>query len=178
MTYDQNQSESTTSLPSIPYPILSGATLSKNRKHRYTLWRRWGAGPSVNFIMLNPSTADEKANDPTIRRCLGFAQAWGYESLIVTNLFSIRSPTPDIISTTRNAVGPSNDRILLLKAEISKLIICAWGNGGLINGRSGYVYDLLRHYRYKLHCLKINGSGEPAHPLYLADNLVPIPYRR
>jgi len=72
----------------------SGAEISDCQRYRYALWRRWADGPAVLFVMLNPSTADARSDDPTIRRCIGFARSWDYAAVLVANLFALRTPTP------------------------------------------------------------------------------------
>ncbi len=87
----------------------NGAVLSADGVYRYRLWRTWDASkPTLAFLMLNPSTADATEDDPTIRRCLGFAKEWGYGSLVVVNLFALRSPNPDALRENDDPVGPEN----------------------------------------------------------------------
>ena len=103
--------------------------------HRYTLRRNWiGDEGVVNFIMLNPSTADDNFDDPTIRRCVGFAKRWGYSGISVTNLFAYRATDPnDLIKLLmtnggfRLAVGEENTVHLGREAKNAQLIVCAWG---------------------------------------------------
>src|SRR5581483_9586135 len=96
--------------------------------YRYSLARFFGDGGVVNFIMLNPSTADAETDDPTIRRCLGFAKAWGYGTLVVTNLFAYRATDPAELAKAGDPVGPDNDTRLWSEAQLSDLVVCAWGN--------------------------------------------------
>lgn len=153
----------------------SGAILSPDRLYRYALWRAWNQDrPRVNFVMLNPSTADEAVDDPTIRRCIGFAKAWGYGSLGVTNLFAFRATDPAALRTVPDPVGPDNDRVLASAADLSEIVVFAWGECGRLAGRAAYVAHALRGHR--LHYLRRNKSGSPAHPLYLPANLTPIPW--
>lgn len=157
--------------------VIKGANLSGNRKYRYKLWRTWDANlPTVNFVMLNPSTADENVDDPTIRKCSSYARRWGYGGIVVTNLFALRSVSPDRLYNTRNPIGVSSNRRLIIEATAAKITICAWGNHGNWNGRSAIVVKMLREAGIDLMCLRCNGGGEPAHPLYLPLNLVPVPF--
>ena len=151
----------------------SGAVFSPCRRWRYLLWRRWDASrPAANFLMLNPSTADEFKLDPSCTRARVYAERWGFGSLIVTNLFAWRATDPDDMKAARDPVGPGNDRAIVRAAREAKLIVCAWGNHGAHLGRSSEVRKLLANVPTKV--LRLNSSGEPAHPLYLPGNLRPI----
>lgn len=153
--------------------MISSAVLSNCRTYRYNLWRIWDDDlPVCNFVMLNPSTADESEDDTTIRRCIGYARSWGYGSIIVSNLFALRATDPKDLRVSPDPVGPENDAVLTLCAQESDIVICAWSNHGSIKKRSTAVRGLLEGY--PLHYLKMNGTGEPAHPLYLRGDLVPV----
>jgi len=149
------------------------AVLSDDRKYRYRLTRDLGfdGEGSCCFIMLNPSTADEEKDDPTIRRCIGYAKTFGFMFLEVVNLFAYRSTSPDVLyGMSRDvAVGPDNDRHIAETCNASRLIVCAWGNHGLLFNRAGDVLSLIRAQQgANPMALKINrASGQPAHPLYL-----------
>lgn len=150
----------------------SGAAFSPCRRWRYLLWRRWDASrPVANFLMLNPSTADELKLDPSCTRARLYAERWGYGALIVTNLFGWRATDPEAMKSARDPVGPGNDRAILAAAREAAIVVCAWGNHGAHLGRSAAVKEMLR--RTRLHALRMNGSGEPAHPLYLPAGLRP-----
>jgi hypothetical protein len=150
----------------------SGAVFSSCRRWRYLLWRRWDeAKPVVNFLMLNPSTADELKLDPSCTRARLYAERWGYGALIVTNLFGWRATDPDAMKAVRDPVGRGNDRAILAAAREAAIVVCAWGNHGAHRERSRQVRRLLE--KMDLHALRINGSGEPAHPLYLPGSLEP-----
>jgi hypothetical protein len=150
----------------------AGATFSPCRRWRYLLWRRWDAAkPVANFLMLNPSTADEVKLDPTCSRARDFAERWGYGALIVTNVFAWRATDPADMKATKDPVGPGNDAAIVKAARESALVVCAWGNHGAFLDRSAQVKSLLKKNR--LHVLRLNANGEPAHPLYLPGKLTP-----
>ncbi|WP_019025685.1 DUF1643 domain-containing protein [Colwellia piezophila] len=147
------------------------AKLSECRKYRYALWRIWDeTKPCVTIIGLNPSTADEVENDPTITRCINFAKSWGYGGVCMANLFAFRSTLPPDMKASSDPIGKENDDWLLKLANDSALVVAAWGNDGAYLGRSEQVKNLIPD----LHFLKMNKSGEPAHPLYLKGDLKPL----
>ena len=153
----------------------SGALFSTCRRWRYLLWRQWDKTlPVANFLMLNPSTADEVQLDPSCTRARVYAERWGYGSLIVTNLFGWRATDPQDMKAAREPVGRGNDRAILQAAREAAIVVCAWGNHGAHLERSGKVLTQLKKARIPLHALRINGAGEPAHPLYLPGNLAPV----
>jgi hypothetical protein len=152
----------------------SGAVFSPCRRWRTLLWRRWDASqPVANFIMLNPSTADEFKLDPSCTRARRYAEAWGYGCLVVTNIFAFRSTDPKGLIRTREPVGPGNNSAIVEAARDADLVVCAWGNHGLLLDRSVFVLKLLKKAGIRLHALRVTGLGEPAHPLYLPGNLKP-----
>lgn len=156
----------------------SGATFSTCRRWRYLLWRRWDAAkPVANFLMLNPSTADEKVLDPTCARARDYAERWGFGALIVTNIFAWRATDPADMRAVPDPVGPGNDRAILRAAREARLVVCAWGNHGAHLERSAAVRALLAKADVPLTALRLNGSGEPAHPLYLPGRLLAEPWR-
>ena len=147
-----------------------GAELSPCRRYRYALWRIWDdSKPTVMFIGLNPSTADETVDDPTLIRCIKFAKAWGYGGVYTANLFAYRATQPKDLLKRKRVVGKDNDYWLQQLAHKTELIIAAWGNDGQYQNRSEKVKQQIQ----PLHYLKMNKSGEPAHPLYLKANLTP-----
>lgn len=152
------------------------ALFSECRTWRYALNRVWGdAGNLVQFIGLNPSTADEEADDPTVRRCIGYAQAWGYDGMVMTNLFAYRStdPVQMILQGPRRAIGPDNDQWLLAIAGDCHLTVAAWGNQGRTFDRDKAVRKAFKGVQ-RLHVLKLTGDGHPGHPLYLSKTLEPF----
>src|SRR5688500_11357729 len=104
-----------------------GAVFDRSGRYRYRLWRRWGDGGAVAFVMLNPSTADAERDDPTIRRCGGFARAWGFGSMVVVNLFALRSSDPQRLRRARDPVGRENDRHIIDVTGTSDAVVLAWG---------------------------------------------------
>lgn len=131
--------------------------------------RKW-SGPSVMFIGLNPSTADAIQDDPTIRRCRNFASAWGFTSMIMTNIFAWRDTFPANMKASPEPIGAENDKWLKEVASRCELRVAAWGNHGQHLDRSKHVRDMLP----ELHCLRTTSLGEPEHPLYLKKTLTPI----
>lgn len=152
---------------------IGGATFSECRTWRYLLWRSWDESRQVlNVVGLNPSTADEQEDDPTIRRCIGYAKAWGYGSLVMTNLFAFRSTYPAGLRTCVDPIGPENDRHLAIAAEAAGLVLVAWGAHGAFRGRGA---DVLRQLGdMDVRCFGQTKSGQPLHPLYLRADAVPI----
>lgn len=139
----------------------STAVLSDCGRYRYELRRRWGDGPELEWVMLNPSKADASRNDPTIRRCIRFSQAWGFAAIVVHNLFAWRATDPRELARTDDPVGPQNREFLSAGAEVT---VAAWGAhpaaAGWWTGRP--------NTRPRLLCLGVNDNGSPKHPLYVA----------
>lgn len=148
---------------------------SQCRTYRYALWRDFGGVVGEGYAMfigLNPSTADEVADDPTIRRCMAYAKAWGYGALCMANLFAFRATDPSDMKAAADPVGPDNDQHLLRLARDADVIVAAWGTNGIYMGRDTVVRALVPN----LHCLKKTNDGHPGHPLYLRSDLKPIPF--
>jgi hypothetical protein len=155
----------------------SGAQFSRCRRWRYLLWRRWDEGrPVANFLMLNPSTADELKLDPSCTRARNYAERWGYGGLIVTNIFGWRATDPKVMKSVKDPVGRGNDAAILRAAREAKLVVCAWGNHGEHLGRGDEVLRILRERKIPLHLLRQNGKGHPCHPLYLPQTLTPAEF--
>jgi hypothetical protein len=157
-----------------------GALFDSTGRYRYRLWRTWDrALPRVAFVMLNPSTADHRIDDPTIRRCIGFARQWGYGSLSVVNLFAYRSALPAALARVADPVGPDNDRHLRAACGRARDVVVAWGVHGRLLDRDRAVIELLaRGRREPLLCLGTTRDGHPRHPLYLPRDIRPQPLRR
>jgi len=122
------------------------------------------------FIGLNPSTADESTDDPTLIRCMNFAKSWGFGGVCMANLFAYRATDPADMKAAENPIGSQNNKWLKILAEDAGLIVAAWGNDGAYLGRSDQVKKRLKD----LYCLKMNKSGEPAHPLYQRADITPV----
>lgn len=153
-------------------PIRRSAVLSRDGQYRYALSRVWDEeGRAVLFVGLNPSTADHRVDDPTIRRCMAFARAWGFGRLRVANLFAYRTSSPARLLRAVEPVGPRNDRWIGRLARDAHVTIAAWGNHGAFRGRDAEVVELLR----APHCLAVNESGQPKHPLYVQGSTRPRP---
>ena len=142
---------------------------TRDRVYRY-LWIKQVIPDNdrvCHFVMLNPSTADEFGPDPTIRRCIRFAQEWGYGVLAVTNIFALRSTDPQNLKRVDDPVGSANDSYIAGMGRRAQHAICAWGNHGSLNERSTQVKALLQSNGVPLYHLGLNQSGEPKHPLYI-----------
>ena len=150
------------------------AILSADRKYRYVLTRIWDEKkPTVVFIGLNPSTADEEVDDETIRKCIGYAKRWGYGKLIMVNLFAFRSTDPSMLKRVEDPVGPDNDSYIQKCVSESNLVIACWGKHGKLLNRDKALMGSLPN----LVCLKRNKNGTPHHPLYLSKDITPMPYK-
>lgn len=148
------------------------AEISSCGRYRYTLARIWDPDlPCVAFIGLNPSTADATQDDPTLNRCIQYAEAWGYGGVWMVNLFAFRATSPGDMKSADDPVGPDNDVALQSVCGAADLVIAAWGNHGSFHKRSHQVRAMLKG----LHCLKVNKTGEPAHPLYQRKSALPAP---
>lgn len=165
----------------LPTPTNSGATISSCGRFRYKLWRRWDDGPMALFVMLNPSTADATQDDPTIRRCIGFAKRWEMGGIRVCNLYALRTTDPRGLVGVVDAVGEHggminrNDSAILSAAGDAGRIIAAWGAWpGPYSMRTTVVQHLLR--RYRVEALGFTKSGAPRHPLYMRADAEPVTY--
>lgn len=152
-------------------PVDIGADFSACGQYRYRLWQIWDPQKdAVGLISLNPSAAEVHDTNPTFRRCLRFAQDWGFGALYLLNLFAYRAPTPQALKQAVSPIGPENDRYLRALAGYTRIQVAAWGNDGSHLARAQAVRKMLP----RLHVLKVNASGEPAHPLYLKADLRPF----
>lgn len=148
-----------------------GAVLSDDGKYRYLLTRSLGQeGRACLFVMLNPSTADAKEDDPTIRKCCGFARRWGCGQLIVVNLFAFRATHPSVLwMQGGEKIGPANDEWIIEAAgrtiNSSGIVIAAWGIHGHYQDRDKQVYAMLRAAGKAPLCIGVAAGGQPLHPL-------------
>ena len=141
------------------------AEFSDCGRYRYRLSRVWNDRiPSVLFIGLNPSTADAEQDDPTVRRCIGFARQWGYGGMVLVNLFAWRATDPRELKRVIDPIGPENDRWIAAEAARAGRIVAIWGNGGRLGDRDRAVLRRLG----AVYCMGRTKKGCPRHPLYLA----------
>lgn len=158
------------------------AILSPCGKYRYTLEREVSpfSTTACLFVMLNPSTADAEADDPTIRRCMNYALDWGHGTLLVGNLFAFRTPYPRELAIEADPVGPDNGVHLQTLLRRADMVVCGWGSNvpksyaSVVDGLFAIAEGLSR----PLHHLRLNADGSPNHPLYLRNGLQPIRWVR
>jgi hypothetical protein len=155
----------------------SVATYSDCERYRYALTRIWDpAGGRVNFLMLNPSTATEVQNDPTVERCERRARALGFGAFRVTNIFAFRATDPRDMRAAADPVGAANDAAILEAAAWSGRVVCAWGTHGAHLDRGAAVERLLRATGLPLMHLGLSKHGHPKHPLYISYATEPAPW--
>ncbi len=154
----------------------SGAIFDVSGSYRYTLYRAWSAyHPRIAFVLLNPSTADEEKNDPTIRRCMGFARAWNFGSMEVVNLFAYRATDYRELFKVIDPVGVENNYFLTQAVERCSTVVLGWGTRGTFLGRDRQVMSLLAR-RNDLYCIGITRDGQPRHPLYVKSDTCLVPF--
>ena len=154
------------------------AIISRDGLYRYKLVRQIYTGstaPPMTFVMLNPSTADAEIDDPTIRRCIGFARRELASSLIVVNLYAFRATNPKDLWKAADPVGHLNAGHILQAAEISHELVCAWGKNARTHEVNNFVSSL-KPDGVKLSCLGVNKDGSPRHPLYIKADQPLIPW--
>jgi len=166
-----------TSLPTVG----STAIISSCQRYRYALTRQIGcADKVVTFIMLNPSTADAHEDDPTIRRCKGFARSLAAGKLIVVNLFAFRATKPKVLLAEKEPVGPKNNEHIRRAAEEAHnsggIVIAAWGAHGKHRDRDKQVMALLDAWDILPKSLAETAGGMPRHSLYLPNGCKPLDY--
>lgn len=150
------------------------AEISEDRIYRYVLSRYWDrVRPQVGFILLNPSTADDRQDDATVRKCIRLSTIWGFGALTIGNLFAYRSTDPRELRVAKDPIGPGNDLALSTLVATCDVVIAAWGNHGSLLARSAFVRQ---RFKGKLQALRITKTGEPSHPLYLPDLSKPFPF--
>jgi len=150
-----------------------GARFSPDRLYRYRLEREVApfSEGTVCFILLNPSTADEEQDDPTIRRCMAYARAWGYRHLVVVNLFGYRATDPRELRKVSDPQGPGNGHEVFLAAQAADLVVGGWGTHGSYRNQGRNTVEMLRHRHVAVHALGLTKGGEPVHPLYQRADL-------
>lgn len=155
----------------------SRATYSPCMAYRYDLTRVWDpAGGRVLFVMLNPSTATEMQNDPTVERCERRARALGFGAFRVCNIFAYRATDPKVMRAQADPVGPGNDPAIREAADWAETIVCAWGTHGAFLDRGAQVETLLRATGRPLFHLGLSIAGHPKHPLYIGYDRQPEPW--
>lgn len=144
------------------------ARFSPDRVYRYRLERHFPPFNKgiVTFILLNPSTADEEHDDPTIRRCIRYATDWGFTRLIVVNLFAFRATNPKAMRTARDPYGPENAVEITRAAQVADLVVAGWGAHGAYQNAGTNTIARLRHHGVDVYALALTKGGEPVHPLY------------
>ena len=169
------------------------AVFSEDRKYRYLLRRKYvgekpmfpteNHGKTICWVMLNPSTADEKVNDPTIAKCLTTSRAWGYHDVTIVNIFAYRATKPSnmmkFAKEGGDPIGPLNRRFLREEILSADTVICAWGAGGSFQGREADIIKGLGKTGTKAWCLGFTKEKAPRHPLYVSkkEKLYPFPNR-
>lgn len=149
------------------------ATISACGLYRYELTRVWNDGmPPVVFCMLNPSTADGERDDPTIRKCVGFAKQWGNGGIVVVNLFAFRATDPTLLTTYKDPIGPENDKSIIAAVR-DRTVVCGWGasvprtSWEYVRCQPAEVVRLLKLNAARVCCLGWTARGYPRHPLYV-----------
>lgn len=155
--------------------MIKTAEISDCGRHRYSLTRSWRHGAAsrwVLFIMLNPSTADASEDDPTIRRCISFAELWGFDGLAVVNMYSFRATDPRELWTPGCELnGPLADDFVGAMLLVCADVVCAWGKTGPRADRPKEIYNMIRRYNRTPTALRINKDGNPGHPLYIPKSV-------
>lgn len=153
--------------------MTKSAVFDETGKYRYRLLREWDdSKPKCAFLMLNPSTANAEDDDPTIRRCIGFAKEWGYGGVEVVNLFALVSSDPKKLLTDNDPVGKLNDEFIFTAICEAGIVVAAWGAFKESRQRAADVLKMLDGIGIR--CLGITKDGCPKHPLYIKGNTLPI----
>lgn len=167
---------------------------SEDRRYRYRLGLRWGPGPLINFLLVNPSIATKDRPDPTWTRCLTRARMLAAAKpgdfsarliahlrrrgepggVVLTNPFALVSTDPAALYTEPDPIGPENDRHIVEVAQEAAIVICGWGTNGAHLNRGRHVKTMLQDLRIDLYALGFTKDKHPAHPLYLSYDLEPV----
>ncbi|WP_425071851.1 DUF1643 domain-containing protein [Sagittula sp. S175] len=153
--------------------VSSWAYYSPCERYRYGLRRVWGAAPEVLYVMLNPSTATELANDPTIERCQRRAVGLGFGGMRIANLFAWRATRPEDLRRAEDPEGPENAALLARWCGEAEVVLAAWGVHGALNGQGARV---ARGMRGDVRHLGLTKAGHPRHPLYVSYAVQPEPW--
>lgn len=153
----------------------SVAVYSDCERYRYLLTREWAPTQGrALFIMLNPSTATEVQNDPTVERCERRARALGFGGFRVCNIFAYRATDPRVMRAAADPVGPDNDKAIMDSMPWADRVICAWGTHGAHLDRGARVATMLRTTGVELFHLGLSKAGHPKHPLYIGYAVQPV----
>lgn len=162
--------------------VVKTAVLSDCGLYRYELTRTWDiAGKRCCWIMLNPSTADADLDDPTIRKCMGFAKAWGFGGIRVLNLWAYRTPYPSALVDAAEAgidvEGPLNAARLVSATPMAELVVAGWGTNGTWRNKGAKCAQLLAGFGVELRCIGTTKGGQPRHPARPGYDTPLVPYR-
>jgi hypothetical protein len=148
--------------------MIRTASISNCQQYRYRLGRIFGDGPELMFVMVNPSTADADVDDQTIKKCIGFAKANGFGSILVGNKFAYRSTDVKKLREVRDPVGPENDEHLRAMMERASKVVVGWGQLAKLpeplRGRWKEVVRLADAAGHSLHTIGVNADKHPKHP--------------
>lgn len=157
--------------------MIKQAHISECGKYRYVLRRIWNEKTKrMLFVCVNPSTADEVEDDPTVRRCIGFGAREGFGGISIVNLFAYRSTSPRDMKQAADPIGPSNNQWIQREALSCQIVVAAWGAHGCFEGRGYAVWKLLRKGSM-VFCYGVNNTLTPVHPLYIPSASPLRPYR-
>ncbi|MEQ1760459.1 MAG: DUF1643 domain-containing protein [Vicinamibacterales bacterium] len=147
-----------------------GAVISADGRYRYKLWRRWDdSARTMLWVLLNPSTADANSDDPTLRRCVGFAKQHGYSGIVIVNLFAYRATDPRELRHADDPVGPDNDAHIATACGQPgvDVVVAGWGAHALARPRAAHVRNVVDAHRGTMRCFAKSKDGHPRHPLYV-----------
>jgi len=161
-----------------------GAVISDCKKYRYVLTRRVGTNSrTVVFIMLNPSWADAVKTDKTLDRCIGYARQWGYGRLTLLNLFAFRAQDKSQLKKVPDPIGPENEThfvnvlgAIVRNVDDDPLIVCAWGNDGILKNRDLIVFRWLKKRDFHPRALGLTTKGHPRHPSRARKDVELVPF--
>lgn len=152
----------------IDLSVPSGAIFSEDRKYRYALWRAWiGNHKPLLFIGLNPSTANELKDDPTVTRMMVRASRAGFGGLLAANLYAYVSSNPDVLLDDKEVIGPETDEYLKQMIGMASRVVCGWGSFPAVAKRANPVLGMMA----EAYCLGVNRDGQPRHPLYVSYDI-------
>jgi hypothetical protein len=159
------------------FEIKSDAYISSCGRYRYWLSRVWNdSKPLVCWVLLNPSTADHRKDDPTIRRCMSFAKQWKAGGIVVVNLFALRATNPKELYLSPDPIGPENDDTIMRYASGNCKVVAGWGvHGGYLN-REVDIIKMMNSHEVELECLGVTKGSHPKHPLYVSTDTKLVPF--